>query len=116
MSEKQLQVFIDLLFPSIGENSGGQPVFCCLKIILCQLENVLKSKNIKRYNFETLVLSLKCQLISPVCYVYLQSLDSLSLPNLSTLKRLYSNFGLDSEFINYLKQSATSLTDGSVML
>ena len=63
----------------------------------------------RRYNIETLVLSLKCQLISPVCYKYLQSLDCLSLPHLSTLKRLYSNFGLNPEFTNYLKQSATQL-------
>ena len=45
--------------------------------------------------------------IYPVCYKYLHSLDCLSLPHLSTLKRLYSNFGLDAEFTNYLKQSAT---------
>ena len=45
--------------------------------------------------------------IYPVCYKYLQSLDCLSLPHLSTLKRLYSNFVLDAEFTNYLKQSTT---------
>ena len=65
---------IDLLSPSIGEDSGDQPAFYCLKLIQCQLENVLKAKNIKRYNLETLVLSLKYQLISPVCYAILRLL------------------------------------------
>ena len=83
-----------------------QAVLLRVQFILCQLENVLVTKTLRRYNIETLVLSLKCQLISPVCYKYLQSLDCLSLPHLSILKRLYSNFGLDAEFTNYLKQSA----------
>ncbi|KAI6655342.1 Transposable element P transposase [Oopsacas minuta] len=91
-----------------GEESGNQqPLLSSLQFILCQLDNALIAKTMRRYNIETLVLSLKCQLISPVCYRYLQSLDCLSLPHLSTLKRLYSNFGLDSEFTNYLKQSVT---------
>ena len=99
---------IDLLSPSIREDSGDQQaVLLRVQFILCQLENVLVTKTMRRYNIETLVLSLKCQLISPVCYKYLQSLDCLSLPHLSTLKRLYSNFGLDAEFTNYLKQSVT---------
>ena len=99
---------IDLLSPSIREDSvDQQAVLLRVQFILCQLENVLVTKTLRRYNIETLVLSLKCQLISPVCYKYLQSLDCLSLPHLSTLKRLYSNFGLDAEFTNYLKQSAT---------
>ncbi|KAI6658772.1 hypothetical protein LOD99_15097 [Oopsacas minuta] len=93
---------------STGEESGNQqPLLSSLQFILCQLDNALIAKTMRRYNIETLVLSLKCQLISPVCYTYLQSLDCLSLPHLSTLKRLYSNFGLDSEFTNYLKQSVT---------
>ncbi|KAI6647002.1 hypothetical protein LOD99_9001 [Oopsacas minuta] len=93
---------------STGEESGNQqPLLSSLQFILCQLDNALIAKTMRQYNIETLVLSLKCQLISPVCYRYLQSLDCLSLPHLSTLKRLYSNFGLDSEFTNYLKQSVT---------
>ena len=93
---------------STGEESGNQqPVLSSLQFILCQLDNALIAKTMRRYNIETLVLFLKCQLISPVCYRYLQSLECLSLPHLSTLKRLYSNFGLDSEFINYLKQLVT---------
>ncbi|KAI6650060.1 MhmaT1 transposase [Oopsacas minuta] len=91
-----------------GEESGNQqPLLSSLQFILCQLDNALIAKTMRQYNIETLILSLKCQLVSPVCYRYLQSLDCLSLPQLSTLKRLYFNFGLDSDFTKYLKQSVT---------
>ena len=50
-----------------------------------------------------MVLSLKAQLISSGCYRYLQSLECLSLPLPSSLRRLYSNIGLDTNFIDYLK-------------
>ena len=50
-------------------------------------------------------MALMCQLVSPACYRYLQSLDYVSFPHHSTLQRLYSNIGLDSEFACYLKQS-----------
>ncbi|KAI6651128.1 Transposable element P transposase [Oopsacas minuta] len=71
---------------STGEESGNQqPLLSSLQFILCQLDNALIAKTMR----------------------YLQSLDCLSLPHLSTLKRLYSNFGLDSEFTNNLKQSVT---------
>ena len=99
---------IDLLSPSTRDDSGNQqPLLLRLQFILCQLDNVLIAKTMRRNNIETLVLSLECQLISPVCHKYLKSLDCLSLPHLSTLKRLYLNFGLDAEFSNYLKQSIT---------
>ena len=76
-----------------------------LQFIINQLENLLVLKNHRRYYLITLVLALKCQLISPACYRYLQSLDCISLPHHSTLQRLYSNIGLDSEFTCFLKQS-----------
>ena len=78
-------------------------VFNRLQFILCQLENLKVSKNNRRYNVLTLVLSLKAQLISSGCYRYLQSLECISLPHPSTLRRLYSNIGLDTSFIDYLK-------------
>lgn len=43
----------------------------------------------------------------PSMYQYLQSLDSLFLPHHSTLKRLYSKIGLDSEFRSFLVSSAS---------
>ena len=53
----------------------------------------------------TLLTTLKCQLVSPACCSYLQSLEYLSFPHHLTLQRLYSNIGLDSEFAYYLRQS-----------
>ena len=76
-----------------------------LQFVIKQLKNLLVPKNNRRYNLITHVLALKCQLISPACYRYLQSLDCVSLPHDSTLKRLYSNIGLDSEFTRFLQQS-----------
>ena len=70
-------------------------VFNRLQFILCQLENLKVSKNNRRYIVLTLVLSLKAQLISSGCYRYLQSLECIFLPHPSTLRRLYSNIGLD---------------------
>ena len=52
-----------------------------LQFVINQLENLLVPKNHRRYNLITLVLALKCQLISPACYRYLQSLDCVSLPH-----------------------------------
>ena len=74
-----------------------------LQFILCQLENLDMSKTRRRYNVLTLVFSLKAQFISSGCYRYLQSLDCLSLPHPSTLRRLYSNIGLETNFVDYLK-------------
>ena len=70
---------------------------------MCQLENLKVSKNSRKYNVLTLVLSLKAQLISSGYYRDLQSLECLSLPHPSTLRKLYSNIGLDTNFIEYLK-------------
>ena len=90
-------------FTICEEDSQSMSIFNRLQFILCQLENLKVSKNNHRYNVLTLVLSLKAQLISSGCYRYLQSLDCISLPHPSTLKRLYSNIGLDTSFIDYLK-------------
>ena len=78
-----------------------------IQFILCQLENLLRHKNHHRYNIGTIIVALKCQLISPACYQYLQSLDSLFIPHHSTFKRLYSKIGLDSEFGLFLESSTS---------
>ena len=85
------------------DSKDFQSIFNRLQFILCQLENLKVSKNNRKYNVLTLVLSLKAQLISSGCYRYLQSLECISLPHPSTLRRLYSNIGLDTNFIEYLK-------------
>ena len=75
-----------------------QSILNRLQFILFQLENLKESKNNRQYSVLTLVLSLKAQLISSGCYRYLQSLGCISLPHPSTLRRLYSNIGLDTNF------------------
>ena len=82
---------------------SSQTLLNRLQFILCQLENLDITKTRCRYNVLTLVLSLKAQLISSACYRYLHSLDCLGLPHLSTHRRLYSNNGLDTDFVDYLK-------------
>ena len=87
-----------------NENTTGhssQTLLNRLQFILCQLEYLDITKIRRRYNVLTLT-SLKAQLIS-ACNRYLQSLDCLCLPYLSTLRRLYSNIGLDTDFVDYLK-------------
>ena len=76
-----------------------------LTFIHCQLENVLVPKTRRKYNVVTTILSLKCQLISPSAYRYLQSIDCISLPHHSTLRRLSEIIGLENDFISHLKQS-----------
>ena len=65
---------INLLSPPEEDSSEHQPIYLRLQFILCQLENALLPKNCRRYNVNTLVLALKCQLISPVCVYTLLSL------------------------------------------
>ena len=47
----------------------------------------------------------QCQLrlISFLQHVYLQTLDSLSLPHVQTLNKLYSSFGIENDFSTYLR-------------
>ena len=86
----------DYKFPSLIDR---------LHFIIGQLDNSLQPKNRRRYNLVSLVFSLKAQLISPACYKYLQSLECLSLPHTSTLRRICSNVGLDTEFLTFLKNA-----------
>ena len=76
-----------------------------LTFIHCQLENFLVSKIRRKYNVVTTILSLKCELVSPADYRYLQSLDCISLPHDSSLRRLSENIGLEKNFISHLEQS-----------
>ena len=51
----------------------------------------------------TMILSLRAHLSYSACYKQLRSLDCVSLPHESSLRRLYSNFGLDTDFLTYLR-------------
>ena len=93
--------------PTVSEttNQVQRNILLHLQFVINQLETLLVPKNHRRYNLITPVLALKCQLISPACSRYIQSLDCVSLPHHSTLQRLYSNICLESEFTRFLQQS-----------
>ena len=78
---------IELLTASPDNDSTDQlhVYLVRLQFILCQLENSLISKHTRKYDIETLIVALKCQLISPIGYKFLQSLDCLSLPHIPHL-------------------------------
>ena len=80
-----------------------------LYFILGQLENAIVKKPRRRYNIVTMILSLKSHLSSSSCYKQLRQMDCISLPHESSLRRMYSSFGLDTEYIPFnlkLKQVA----------
>ena len=68
-----------------------------LYYILGQLENSTVKKTRHRYNMVTMILSLKYHLSSSACYIQLRNMDCVSLPQESSLFRLYSNFGLGTQ-------------------
>ena len=72
---------------------------------LSQLENLLVSKTRRKYDLITMVPALKCQIISPACYKFLQKQECLILPHHNTLRLLFTSIGLEDEFISYLKVS-----------
>ena len=107
---KQLRITVDSLSKSeaiLDDSKEDNQLLSSLQFILCQLDNLFRPKTHRTYNIGTIVIALKCQLISPACYHYLQSLDSLSLPHYSTLQRLYTKFGLDSEYITFLEKATS---------
>ena len=70
---------------------------------LTLLENDVVKKFCRRYNMVTMILALKSHLSSSACYKQLNVMDCISLPHDSLLRRLYSSFGLDTEFLPFLK-------------
>ena len=95
---------------SADEYSETFPQIARLQFILFQLENVTVHKKRRKYNFITQVVALKSHLISPICYNYLQSLDCLSLPHHRNIQKLYTNDGIDSDYITFLKQATVNFT------
>ena len=89
----------------LDDNKEDNQLLSPLQFILCQLDNLFRPKTHRIYNIGTIVMALKCQLISPAYYHYLQSLDAISLPHHTTLQRLYTKFGLDSEYITFLEKA-----------
>ena len=103
----QLSESISKLSEDTITSSKYPDLLSCLQFIHCQLENVLCPKTHRKYNIITTILSLKCELISPAAYRYLQSLECISLPHHSTLRRLSENIGLENDYISYLRNLTT---------
>ena len=111
LAKTHIQQAIDNLHSSSSDLESDEcPELSRLHFIQCQLENSLAPKNRRRYNILTQILSLKTHLISPACYKYLQHMSCLSLPHFNTLEKLYSSFGLESDFF-FLKQATLSFSN-----
>ena len=112
LAKDHIQRVINNLYISNADlELADSPEISRLQFIQCQLENSLVPKNRRRYNILTQVLALKTHLITPACYKYLQQLPCLSLPHFNTLEKLYSSFGLESEFYPFLKQATHSFSE-----
>ena len=83
-----------------------------LQFILCQIDNIFISKNSRRYNIITQIMCIKTHLISPACYIYLQSLECITLPHVHTLDKLDSPFGLENDFCTYTTQATSCFSSG----
>ena len=75
-----------------------------------QLENSIVLKNRRRYNMITMILSLKSHLSFQACFRQLRNMDCISLPHESSLHNLYSQFGLDTEFLTFLKAETSNFS------
>ena len=104
---KQAIILLEEMFSDSGHTSELLPK---LYFILGQLENAIVKKPRRRYNMVTMILSLKSHLSSSACYKQLRQMDCISLPHESSLRRMYSSFGLDTEFLPFLKTETSSFT------
>ena len=110
-AQNQIQQVIDNFHDTMSDDELlNCPEVTRLQFITCQLQNSLIPKNRRRYNILTQILSLKTHLISPGSYKYLQGLSCLSLPHFNTLEKLYSSFGLENEFLLFLKEFTQSIS------
>ena len=115
---KQLRITVDRLSKSeaiLDDSKEDHQLLSSLQYIMGQLDNFISPKTHHTYNIGTIVTALKCQLISPARYNYLQSLDSLSLPHYTTLQRIYTKFDLDSEYITLLEKATTDFNQREQM-
>ena len=86
--------------PDCRSNYDGEPYTPVFK--LSQNNDMAQESMV----LATMVLALKCQIISPACYQFLQTQEYLILPHHNTLRRrLYTSIGLEEEFISYLQVS-----------
>ena len=105
-----LQVIDNMYHPESDNDLVPGADVSRLQFVLCQLRNSIVSKNRRRYNVLTQILSLKTHLISPASYQYLQSISCISLPHSNTLQILYSSFGPENELFTFFKQYTQSFS------
>ena len=56
-----------------------------------------------------MILSLKSHSSSHACFRQLRNMDCISLPH-ESLRRLYSQFGFDTEFLTFLKAETSNFS------
>ena len=108
-AKEHIEKVIDLVIMEDGDTYSSS-VIAKLRFILCPLDSIFIPKNRRRYNIITLVMSIMTHLISPACYISLQTLECLSLPHIQTLNNLYSSFGIENDFSTYLTQATSSFS------
>ena len=79
--------------------------------LLDQLKFLKVSKFGRRYSVLTQVFSLKIHGISPACYRLIQSSNCLTLPHERNILKLKNYIGLDSDYLNVLKEFSSSFND-----
>ena len=89
--------------PESDDKESNNTLLPYLQFTVCQLSNLCVSKYKRRYNTLTQIVALKAHLISPTCYSFLQSLECIALPHITTIQRLYSSFGLDCDYATFLQ-------------
>ena len=79
--------------------------------LLDQLKILKVSKFGRRYSVLTQVFSLKIHGISPACYRLIQSSNCLTLPHERNILKIKNSIGLDSDYLNVLKEFSSSFND-----
>ena len=100
---KLLLIAIDKMSNSDLETHKEDNKLDAIQLNLCQSEisYVKVSIQLQYCNYHG---STECQLISPACYQYLQSLDSIPLPHHSTHQRLYSKIEWIMNIVHFWKE------------
>ena len=94
--------------PESDDKESNNTLLPYLQFTVCQLSNLCVSKYKRRYNTLTQIVALKAHLISPTYYSFLQSLECIALPHITTIQRLYSSFGLDCDYATFLQQATAN--------
>ena len=81
-----------------------------LHFLIDQLRYLMTEKHGRRYKILTQVFALKLHGISPAGYRLILSSDCLFLPHERNILRMKNSIGLENEYINVLKETATTFS------